>query len=55
MGDGVVLFGIEFGVYIQGQVFSQMHIIAIATQATAVVGFNLDGTLFHLIEDALIR
>jgi len=55
LGDGIVFFGIEFFVYLQSQMLSQVHIVAIAAQTIAVVGFNLDGAVFHLIEDALIR
>jgi hypothetical protein len=55
MGDGIVLFGIKFSIYVQGQVFSQVHVVAIATQTIAVVRLNLDGAFFHFIEDALIR
>jgi hypothetical protein len=32
-----------------------MDIIAIATEAFAMVGNNFDGALFYFLEDALVR
>jgi hypothetical protein len=42
MRDGVVRFGIQHFGIVGGQVLAQMHIIAVATQAFTVIGFDFD-------------
>lgn len=53
--NGIVFFGIEFGINVGGQPFTQVHIIAIAAQVASVKGFNDDGALFHLFEYTAVR
>jgi len=53
--DGIVFFGIEFGINVGSQPFTEVHIIAIAAQVASVKGFNDDGTLFHLFEYTAVR
>jgi hypothetical protein len=51
----IVFFGIEFGINVGSQPFTQVHIIAIAAQVASVKGFNDNGTLFHLFEYTAVR
>ena len=50
--DLVVLFGIKDMFAVGGEVFSEMHIIAVAAQAFPVVGNDLDGAFFNFLEYA---
>src|SRR5690606_13282432 len=53
--DGVVLFGVENMFFISSERTAEMHIVAVAAETKSVERLDLDGSFFHLFEDALVR
>ena len=52
MLDGIMLPGIQFLIYIAGQVFAKMNIITIAAETFPVIRNNFNGAFFYFFEDA---
>ena len=38
--------------FVGSQGFSQVHVVAVAAQALAVIRFDFDGTFFHFFKNA---
>ena len=53
--DLVVLFGIKDVFTVSGEVAAQVDVVAVAPQAVAVIGYNLDRSFFNLFEYPGIR